>query len=132
MSRTQTAGLIACGRMFVRTIFNHMVNYQSSQLDATFSALSDPTRRAIISRLAQGPASVGELAGPFNMSLPAVSKHIKILTRAGLLHQDKQGRIKHCSLIAGSLANAGEWIQFYKKFWEFQLNALDEFLSGEK
>ncbi|MCH7497349.1 MAG: helix-turn-helix transcriptional regulator [Candidatus Marinimicrobia bacterium] len=109
-----------------------MVNYHAAQLDSTFGALSDATRRAIISRLARGSASVGELAKPFNMSLPAVSKHIKILARAGLLTQEKQGRVKRCSLAARPLGAADEWIQYYQKFWEIQLSALDDYLSKEK
>lgn len=109
-----------------------MVNYQSTQLDATFSALADPTRRAILGRLAQGAASVGELAHPFDMSLPAISKHIKILTRAGLLKQERLGRVKKCSLIPEAMKSADEWIQFYKKFWDFQLGALESYLSPKK
>jgi len=106
-----------------------MVNYQSSPLDHTFAALSDPTRRAILMRLARGPVSVGDLAKPFRMSLPAVSKHLRVLTQAGLLIQEKKGRIRQCNLVARPMQDAAEWIQFYRKFWDARLDALDQFLQ---
>jgi len=109
--------------------FNQMVNYQSSPLDHTFAALSDPTRRAILMRLASGPVSVGDLAKPFRMSLPAVSKHLRVLTQAGLLIQEKKGRIRHCNLVARPMQDAAEWIQFYRKFWDARLDALDHYLQ---
>ena len=107
-----------------------MVNYQSAPLDATFHALADPTRRAILLRLADGPLPVGELAQPFDMSLPAVSKHLRVLSRAGLLAQEKSGRVRHCTLIAGPMRNADQWIRHYRQFWEGQLDALDHFLRN--
>ena len=106
-----------------------MVNYKSSPLDHTFAALSDPTRRAILMRLARGPASVGDLARPFHMSLPAVSKHLRVLTQAGLLIQEKRGRIRRCSLAPRPMRDAADWIQFYRKFWDARLDALDHYLK---
>lgn len=105
-----------------------MVNY-SSKLDATFAALSDPTRRAILTRLARGDSSVGELARPFSVSLPAVSKHLRVLQRAGLLTQDRQGRVRRCRLQAAPMRAADAWIQRYRRFWTRQLDALAEFVE---
>ena len=95
-----------------------MVNYFPSQLDLTFSALSDPTRRAIVQRLASGHATVKELARPFRISLPAISKHLKILEQAGLLLRKKEGRTHHCQLNVKPLEEAGEWMTQHREFWE--------------
>ncbi len=105
-----------------------MVKY-TSKLDSTFAALSDPTRRAILSRLARGDASVGELARPFNVSLPAVSKHLRVLQRAGLLAQDRQGRVRRCRLRPTPLREAAVWIQRYRRLWTEQLDALAQFVE---
>ena len=105
-----------------------MVKY-SSKLDATFAALSDPTRRAILSRLARGDSSVGELARPFDISLPAVSRHLRVLQRAGLLTQDRQGRVRRCRLQAAPMRAAAAWIQRYHRFWTGQLDALARFVE---
>ena len=105
-----------------------MVNYEAAQLDATFGALADPTRRAILARLARGESSVTQLAGPFRMSLPAVSKHLRVLERARLLKRAKDGRVHRCRLSPGPLKDAANWIQFYQRFWQEQLDALAEFL----
>ena len=105
-----------------------MVNY-SSKLDATFAALSDPTRRAILSRLARGDSSVGKLARPFKVSLPAISKHLRVLQRAGLLTQDRQGRVRRCRLRAAPMRAAAAWIQRYRRFWTQQLDALAQFVE---
>ena len=104
----------------------------NTQLDLTFSALSDPTRRAILSRLAKGDVSVGELARPFEMSLPAVSKHLRVLERAGLLVQDPQGRVRRCKLRAGPMREAADWIQHYRRFWTRQLDALAKFVEAKE
>ncbi len=113
-----------------------MVKYSSSRLDATFGALADPTRRAILARLARRELTVGELAAPFEMSLPAVSKHLRVLERAGLLRQQKDGRIRRCRLDAKAMKNAAQWIERYRRFWEQQLDALARYLeetnSGNK
>jgi DNA-binding transcriptional ArsR family regulator len=106
-----------------------MVKYASHTLDAIFSALADPTRRAILGRLAEGDVTVGELAEPFDMSLPAISKHIRVLERAGLLIQEKDGRIRRCHLNPEPLKEAAEWINHYRQFWEEQFDQLSAFLQ---
>ncbi len=105
-----------------------MVNYSQSTLDTTFSALSDPTRRAILLKLANGDTTVTELAKPFDMSLPAISKHLRVLEGAGLLVQEKEGRIRRCHLEAKPLQAADNWIMDYRKFWEESFERLDEYL----
>src|ERR1041385_2368014 len=90
----------------------------TNQLDRTFAALADPTRRAILARLAGGEATVGELAEPFEMSLPAVSKHLKVLERAGLIARGREAQWRPCRLDAAPLKNAAEWIEQYRRFWE--------------
>ncbi len=105
-----------------------MVKYDPAELDQTFAALADPTRRAILARLASGEASVGELAAPFEMSLPAVSKHLRVLTRAGLLAQTKDGRVRRCRLLPAPLREAQDWIDHYRRFWEQQFDALESYL----
>ena len=110
-------------------IVNHMVNYCVDCLTPVFSALSDPTRRAILERLAHGESSVTELAEPFNVSLPAISKQLRVLENAGLLAREKDGRICRCRLAAEPLRNAAEWIARYQAFWEQQLGALANFLN---
>ncbi|MFC1491254.1 ArsR/SmtB family transcription factor [Nitrospinota bacterium] len=101
----------------------------SSALDKMFSALADPTRRAILSRLAQGESSVGELAAPFDMSLPAVSKHLRVLEGAGLMTREREGRVHRCRLNPESLKDAVEWFSFYRQFWEGQFDALSNYLN---
>jgi DNA-binding transcriptional ArsR family regulator len=106
-----------------------MVNH-AAQLDATFGALADPTRRAILARLAATPdATVGELARPFAMSLPAVSKHLRVLEDAGLLARRREGREHHCRVVAEPMRTASEWIARYEKFWEGRLEALARYLE---
>ena len=110
-------------------ILNHMVNYNERALDATFHALADPTRRAILARLAQGQASVGKLARPFAMSLPAVSKHLKVLEGADLIVRHRDGRVSRMELNPGPMMRAAGWITHYKKFWESQLDRLARYLE---
>jgi DNA-binding transcriptional ArsR family regulator len=107
-----------------------MVNY-STTLDQTFSALSDPTRRAIISKLADGEIPIMEIASPFDMSLPAVTKHIRILEEAGLVIRRKQGRVRYCRLNAKPLRDAAQWLVFYQKFWDAKLDSLANFLEAD-
>ncbi|GEM_PF-461762 len=95
-----------------------MVKYQQKSLDATFGALGDSTRRAILARLAQGEARVTDLAAPFSVSLPAVSKHLRVLESADLLIREKNGRIQHCRLDTGPLQKAAEWLALYQRHWE--------------
>jgi DNA-binding transcriptional ArsR family regulator len=115
-------------------ILNHMVNYLpgavSAPLDATFGALADPTRRAILAQLALGEATVGELAAPFDVSLPAVSKHLRVLEAAGLLRREIDGRIHRCRLAPGPMKDAAAWIETYRAFWETQLDALANYLQS--
>ena len=103
--------------------------YYSISLDHVFSALSDPTRRAIISQLAKGEFSIMELASPFNMSLPAVSKHVRILENAGLLTRKKRGRVHYCRLNPYPLRDAAQWLVFYQKFWDTKMDALANYLK---
>lgn len=109
-----------------------MVKYSQDALDATFTALADPTRRAILARLARGEASVGELAEPFEMSLPAVSKHLRVLENAGLLLRQKDGRVRRCHLIGAPLGEAADWISRYRRFWEDQLESLARYLEEQR
>jgi len=108
-----------------------MVNSSELVLDATFAALADPTRRAILTRLAEGETSVGELAAPFEISLPAISKHLRVLERAGLLKQEKDGRLRRCKLEAQPLRDAQVWIERYRMFWEGQLDQLAAYLAKQ-
>lgn len=103
----------------------------SPRLDRIFFALSDPTRRAIVGRLAAGPATIGELAAPFPISLPAVSKHVKILERAGLVSRQVRGRQHHCDLDPGALGEARDWLGFYRDFWRSRLDELESFLDSD-
>ena len=99
------------------------------RLDLTFGALADPTRRAILARLAEGEATVGELAGPFAVSRPAVSKHLRVLERAGLVRRTSDGRVSRCTLDATPMQDAAEWVEHYRTFWEGQLDSLSRFLE---
>ena len=101
----------------------------SQRLDATFAALADPTRRAILARLSQGDASVMELAQPFNMSQPAISKHLKVLENAGLISRSQDAQRRPRRIEAAPLQEANAWIEEYRKFWERRYEALDELLG---
>ena len=102
---------------------------QADPLSATFAALADPTRRAILARLASGEASVTELAQPFKMSLPAVSKHLKVLERAGLITRGRQAQWRPCRLEAAPLKEATDWIVRYRRQWERRLDRLDAYVK---
>jgi DNA-binding transcriptional ArsR family regulator len=102
------------------------------QLDATFAALADPTRRAILARLASGPASVNELAQPFAMTQPAISKHLKVLERAGLISRGRDAQRRPCRLEARRLAEANKWLEGYRTFWEESFERLDAVLEELK
>jgi DNA-binding transcriptional ArsR family regulator len=99
------------------------------QLSCTLSALADPTRRAIIRRLAESEASVTELAAPFKMSLPAVSKHLKVLERAGLISRSREAQWRPCKLEAAPLRAVGEWVEEYRDHWEQRYGRLDDYLE---
>jgi DNA-binding transcriptional ArsR family regulator len=101
-------------------------------LDATFAALADPTRRAILARLALGEASVMELAEPFAMTQPAISKHLKVLERAGLISRGRDAQRRPCRLEAAPLAEANEWLEGYRQFWEGRFQRLDDLLDELK
>ena len=104
------------------------VSFEIDALSATFAALSDPTRRAMLTRLSQGEASVNELAAPFKMSLPAVSKHIKVLEKAGLLTKTRIAQLRPCKIDGVQLKQAVDWIDQYKQLWEGRLDRLDAYL----
>ena len=114
-----------------RSVFklNQMVKYLSNTLDATFGALADPTRRSILERLIAGEASVTSLAEPFDMSLPAVSKHLRVLEKAGLLTQEKDGRVRRCRMDAGPMKEASDWVGRYRICWEEQLDSLADYIE---
>ena len=99
------------------------------RLSVTFAALADPTRRAILARLAQGEASVTELAKPFDLSLPGISKHLKVLQRAGLVTQSRNAQWRPCRLEGGRLKEASEWVGEYRRFWDESFQRLDEVLQ---
>jgi DNA-binding transcriptional ArsR family regulator len=99
------------------------------RLSLTFSALADPTRRAILARLVSGEVSVTELAEPFAISLPAVSKHLKVLERAGLITRGREAQWRPCRLEAGPLKDAADWLDHYRRFWEESFDRLDDYLG---
>src|SRR5437868_7220502 len=102
----------------------------NDQLSVTFAALADPTRRAILARLAEGEASVTELAKPFDLSLPGVSKHLKVLQRAGLVRQSRNAQWRPCRLEVGRLKEASEWVGAYRRFWDERFQRLDDVLQA--
>ena len=108
----------------------------SDHLSTTYAALADPTRRAILARLAVGEATVGELAEPFTMSLPAVSKHLKVLERAGLITRGRKAQWRPCRIAVGPLKDAAQWLERYRRFWDDSFDRLEEYLqelqSGER
>lgn len=106
-----------------------MVQQEADKLSITFHALADPTRRAILANLSRGEATVNELARPFSMSLPAISKHLKVLERAGLIVRGREAQWRPCRLKAGPLKEASGWIEEYRRFWEERLDRLDDYLK---
>jgi DNA-binding transcriptional ArsR family regulator len=98
-------------------------------LSATFAALADPTRRAILARLASGETSVTELAKPFDMTMPAITKHLKVLERAGLVERGRQAQWRPCRLSARPLKDVAEWVESYRRYWEESFDRLDEYLQ---
>ncbi len=102
------------------------------RLSLTFAALADPTRRAILARLVSGEAAVTELAAPFEMSLPAVSKHLKVLERAGLIARGREAQWRPCRLEAGPLKDAADWLEHYRRFWEQSFDRLEDYLGELK
>jgi DNA-binding transcriptional ArsR family regulator len=108
-----------------------MVQYQTT-LDRTFSALSDPTRRAVLERLGRGPATIGELAGPSGMSLTGLGKHVRVLEAAGLVTTKKVGRTRECRLGPGQLEDANQWIERYRQLWERRLDGIEDYLGRNR
>jgi DNA-binding transcriptional ArsR family regulator len=102
---------------------------QTDPLSAKFAALADPTRRAILARLALGESSVNELAEPFDMSLPAVSKHLKVLEHAGLITRSREAQWRPCKIDAGALKDVDNWLERYRKLWEKRFDRLDQYLK---
>ena len=109
-----------------------MVEYSDARLSRTFAALADPTRRAILARLKQGSLTVGEIAEPFEISLNAVSKHLKLLERARLLRREVRGREHYCSLDAAPIGEAEQWTASYREFWETRLDALEQLVAARR
>ena len=101
-------------------------------LDTTFAALADPTRRAILARLAQGDATVGDLAAPFEISLPAISRHLRVLEAAALIENRRVGKHRRCSLRPEALKSAADWLCFYERFWKDSFDRLDAHLKHAK
>jgi len=112
-------------RLINRKVYHHM---SSDHLSTIFAALADPTRRAILARLAQGEASVTELVEPFEMSMPAISKHLKVLERAGLIARGRDAQWRPCRLEAGPLKEIADWVEHYRNFWEQSFDRLDDYL----
>ncbi len=112
-----------------QTLLNQMVNYSPRLLNRTFAALADPTRRRILAHLAHGDRCVTDLAKPHRMSLPAVSKHLRVLERAGLVRRKRSGRVHSLKLEAKPMQQAQAWIEEYRKFWEQRFDRLDEYLN---
>jgi DNA-binding transcriptional ArsR family regulator len=104
----------------------------ADQLSSTFAALADPTRRAILARLASGECSVTELAAPFDMSMPAVSKHLRVLERAGLIARGREAQWRPCRLEAGPLKHVADWTERYRHLWEARFDRLETYLQGMK
>jgi DNA-binding transcriptional ArsR family regulator len=104
---------------------------ENQSLDLVFAALADPTRRAMIERLSAGECSVGDLGQPFDVSAPAISKHLRVLENAGLIERVKEGRVTYCRLTGGVLETATQWLDKYRGFWEQQLDGLHAFLAQE-
>ncbi len=103
----------------------------SQQLDQVFFALSDGTRRGILAQLTHGTSTIGELSRPYNISAPAISKHMRILENAGLIKREKSGRQHHCSLSTTNMKTAEDWINFHRNFWETRIDALEEMLRRQ-
>lgn len=111
-------------------ILNLMIKYMSDNISNVFSALADPTRRAMLAQLALGEASVSELAAPYRISLAAASKHLSVLASAGLVNKRKVGRVVRCRFSARRMKEAMDWMQRYERFWSGQLDSLDDYLRA--
>lgn len=125
MLDTVQAPLYLTDRLFTYTVHSAM---SQDRLSATFAALADPTRRAILARLALGETSVTELAEPFDMSLPAISKHLKVLERAGLIARGREAQWRPCRIEPGALKDVDDWLEQYRRFWDESFDRLDDYL----
>ena len=110
-------------------LISHLVNYVPDPLSSTFSALSDPTRRAILARLSQGELSVKELSEPFSLAPPSVTKHLKVLERAGLITRSREAQKRPCRLESAPLREVDKWLDRYRRSWEHSMNRLDDYLG---
>lgn len=119
--------MLTLGRSCI--IVYHMVNYTENELNTIFSALSDPTRRAMLSRLINEDMSVADLSQPFAMTKPAITKHLKVLEKAGLLSRTIEGRVHRCRIKPEPLKAVSQWVSFYEQFWNKKLDALDSYLN---
>ena len=119
------ARLYLTEQLFNQPVYNAMTQ---DRLSATFAALADPTRRAILARLCSGETSVSELAEPFDMSLPAISKHIKVLERAGLIARSREAQWRPCRIQPTALRDIDNWLERYRSFWEERFDRLDDYL----
>jgi DNA-binding transcriptional ArsR family regulator len=115
--------------VFNQYVLNLLVESMSDQLSTTLAALADPTRRGILARLAAGEATVTELAGPYDMSLAAVSKHLKVLEHAGLISRGRDAQYRPCRLEAGPMRDVAGWLESYRQFWEQSLDQLEVYLA---
>ena len=109
-----------------------MVNYNQRRLDLAFGALAHPIRRGILARLSTGEATIAELAKPFKVSAPAITKHMRVLEKAGLLSREKKGREHHCRLEQERMKEAERWIEEHRKFWNDRLDSLERYLKENK
>ena len=116
----------------LNAILHRSVKYREHSLDAVFAALADPTRRAIAERLAQGPASMTELAEPFDVTLPAIVKHLAVLEHAGLVEHEKDGRVRYFTLVPEQLDSVADWLQRYGEFWRERFDGLHQYLRAER
>jgi DNA-binding transcriptional ArsR family regulator len=116
-------------RYFAIRLISQLVNYMPDALNTTFAALSDPTRRAILARLALGETSVKELSEPFSISAPTITKHLKVLERAGLISRSRDAQWRPCRLEAAPLREVSQWVENYRRFWEEKFASLDNYLS---
>ena len=119
-------------RLFNLPILNHMVQYREANIDRVAAAISDPTRRAIIERLARGPGRISDVAEPFAMSLTGFCKHVKVLERAGLVRRTRRGRDNTLELSPEPLRDVAQWTLKYRQFWNERLDRLEEFLARHK
>ena len=116
-------------RYFTLWLISHLVKYVADELSATFAALSDPTRRAILARLSQGELSVKELSEPFSIAPPSMTKHLKVLERAGLISRSRDAQKRPCRLESAPLRDVDKWLDQYRRSWEHSMNRLDEYLG---